>query len=307
MAWTTPGSGSLYGAGGLAALAEQDEAGHGAGGPRHHHSHSHYASAAVAPLGGGPAAAGDDWLGSASSGGGTLASPLLHPRKNSGDARASMLPDAEWLTGAEYTVMVRPAQPPAPGGGEGPAAGGVQELGGGLGMTASGAIVPVPPGQAGTPRTWRWLRPDFWSGGKGDRPGREGEVESAEVYISCCDGVGLGCELARVIYEFGLSVTGGDFSTDGRFCFLMFKVAPQDVVGELVGAKANLRPDWWRVLESQLIVTCPKVSGGAGRRPPNGFGPARGGLTPGRPPSPRRSMRRWLSNTRRCAPASRRQ
>jgi len=271
MAWTTPGSGSLYGAGGLAALAEQDEAGYGVGGA---HPHSHYASAAVAPLGGG-AAPGDDWLGSASAGGGTLASPLL-ARKNSGGA--STLPDAEWLTGAEYTVMVRPVQPPAPGGGEGAAAGGLEELGGGLGMTASGAIVPVPPGQAGTPRTWRWLRPDFWSGGKGERPGREGEVESAEVYISCCDGVGLGCELARVIYEFGLSVTGGDFSTDGRFCFLMFKVAPQDVVGELVGAKANLRPDWWRILESQLIVTCPKVSasGGARRRLPKGLGSARG-------------------------------
>ena len=69
-----------------------------------------------------------------------------------------------------------------------------------------------------------------------------------------------------------------DFSTDGRFCFLMFKVAPQDVVGELVGAKANLRPDWWRILESQLIVTCPKVSasGGARRRLPKGLGSARG-------------------------------
>ena len=77
---------------------------------------------------------------------------------------------------------------------------------------------------------------------------------------------------ARVIYEFGLSVTGGDFSTDGRFCFLMFKVAPQDVVGELVGAKANPRPDWWRILESQLIVTCPKVSGSASERSRVGAG-----------------------------------
>lgn len=46
-----------------------------------------------------------------------------------------------------------------------------------------------------------------------------------ELRISCPDATGLGCDIARLMFEFGLTVIKGDFSTDGKWCFLLFHVA----------------------------------------------------------------------------------
>lgn len=50
--------------------------------------------------------------------------------------------------------------------------------------------------------------------------------DSAHVSISCSDATGLGCDIARVLFNFGLTVYNGDFSTDGRWCFVMLHVKP---------------------------------------------------------------------------------
>jgi len=87
-----------------------------------------------------------------------------------------------------------------------------------------------------------------------DEEDDEDDMLSAEVFISCCDGVGLGCEIARVLLEFGLSIERGDFSTDGRFSFLMFKVAP--LHGAISSVHDRGSPDW-ELLETMLARTCP--------------------------------------------------
>ena len=46
----------------------------------------------------------------------------------------------------------------------------------------------------------------------------------AEVKICSPDKAGFGCDLARTMFDFGLTVERGDFSTDGKWSFLMFKV-----------------------------------------------------------------------------------
>jgi len=45
-----------------------------------------------------------------------------------------------------------------------------------------------------------------------------------ELRISCPDATGLGCDIARLMFEYGLTVLKGDFSTDGKWCFLLFHV-----------------------------------------------------------------------------------
>lgn len=44
-----------------------------------------------------------------------------------------------------------------------------------------------------------------------------------EVRISCPDATGLGVDITRVLLDFGLRVLAGDISTDGKWCFLVFK------------------------------------------------------------------------------------
>ena len=46
---------------------------------------------------------------------------------------------------------------------------------------------------------------------------------SADVRICSPDATGFGCDLARTMFDFGLVVERGDFSTDGKWSFLMFK------------------------------------------------------------------------------------
>eukprot|EP00898_Chlorokybus_atmophyticus_P005550 jgi/Chlat1/5997/Chrsp4S06312 len=87
-------------------------------------------------------------------------------------------------------------------------------------------------------------------GGEADvvrlRPGAT-PAKPTEVCISCPDVVGLGSDLARILFDFGLVVTRGDFSTDGKWCFVVFEV----FTGE--GAP----PCKWRLLKSRLEHVCP--------------------------------------------------
>eukprot|EP00270_Netrium_digitus_P008340 TRINITY_DN2489_c0_g1_i2.p1 TRINITY_DN2489_c0_g1~~TRINITY_DN2489_c0_g1_i2.p1 ORF type:complete len:426 (-),score=28.51 TRINITY_DN2489_c0_g1_i2:218-1495(-) len=72
--------------------------------------------------------------------------------------------------------------------------------------------------------------------------------DPTEITINCPDQVGLACDIARTIYEFGLSVTKGDFSTDGRWCFLVFWVIPRVRV---------VKPTKWSLLKQRLAAHCP--------------------------------------------------
>ncbi len=41
---------------------------------------------------------------------------------------------------------------------------------------------------------------------------------------SCPDATGLGVDIARMLLDFGLRILRGDISTDGKWCFIIFKV-----------------------------------------------------------------------------------
>eukprot|EP00897_Mesotaenium_endlicherianum_P002188 jgi/Mesen1/1998/ME000147S01104 len=73
--------------------------------------------------------------------------------------------------------------------------------------------------------------------------------EPTEISINCPDKVGLGCDVARIIYEFGLSVVrGADLFTDGKWCFLVFWV-----VARIPGARGIK----WSLLKHRLTAVCP--------------------------------------------------
>ncbi|XP_042410949.1 ACT domain-containing protein ACR10-like isoform X1 [Zingiber officinale] len=69
------------------------------------------------------------------------------------------------------------------------------------------------------------------------------------ITVSCPDKTGLGCNLCRVILLFGLSVVRGDFSTDGRWCYVVFWVVDR-------GRKATR----WNLLKKRLVDACPPAS-----------------------------------------------
>ncbi|RZR82256.1 hypothetical protein BHM03_00008627 [Ensete ventricosum] len=77
-----------------------------------------------------------------------------------------------------------------------------------------------------------------------ERPG-----EPSLITISCPDKTGLGCDLCRVILLFGLNIVRGDFSTDGRWCYVLFWVVER-------GRKATR----WALLKKWLIAACPPAS-----------------------------------------------
>ena len=54
----------------------------------------------------------------------------------------------------------------------------------------------------------------------------EGDESVREVRISCPDATGLGCDIARMLLDFGLRILTGDLSTDGTWCYLVFVVRP---------------------------------------------------------------------------------
>lgn len=79
---------------------------------------------------------------------------------------------------------------------------------------------------------------------RGLKPG-----DPSEITINCPDKVGLGCDLARIVFEFGLSVTKGDMSTDGRWCFVVLWVIP----------KASPLSVRWALLKERMESICPSA------------------------------------------------
>lgn len=67
------------------------------------------------------------------------------------------------------------------------------------------------------------------------------------VTVNCPDKAGLGCDLLRTLLEFGLFVTRGDFSTDGKWCYIVLWVVPRP---------SSLRVDW-QSLSKRLLSCCP--------------------------------------------------
>jgi hypothetical protein len=67
------------------------------------------------------------------------------------------------------------------------------------------------------------------------------------VTVNCPDKPGLGCDLCRIILEFGLCVTRGDFSVDGKWCYIVLWVVPNP---------GSHKFDWER-LKDRLFSVCP--------------------------------------------------
>lgn len=68
--------------------------------------------------------------------------------------------------------------------------------------------------------------------------------DSTVITVNCPDKTGLGCDLTRVILLFGLSICRGDFSTDGKWCYIVLWVI----------GKPNTR---WNLLKKRLLEVCP--------------------------------------------------
>ncbi|CAA7029032.1 unnamed protein product [Microthlaspi erraticum] len=69
--------------------------------------------------------------------------------------------------------------------------------------------------------------------------------------VNCPDESGLGSTLCRIILEFGLSITRADFSTDGRWCYIVFWVTPDHSSPKLD----------WDSLKNRLLSACPSCLG----------------------------------------------
>ncbi|CAM8924534.1 unnamed protein product [Rhodiola kirilowii] len=65
-----------------------------------------------------------------------------------------------------------------------------------------------------------------------------------EITVNCPDKTGLGCDLCRIILLFGLSISKGDFQTDGKWCYIVFSVV----------GKPTTR---WNLLKKRLQEACP--------------------------------------------------
>ncbi|PIA28909.1 hypothetical protein AQUCO_06500032v1 [Aquilegia coerulea] len=77
-----------------------------------------------------------------------------------------------------------------------------------------------------------------------------GDDEASVITVNCPDKTGLGCDLCRIILDFGLSITKGDVSTDGKWCYVVFWVIPH-------WNSINVR---WNSLKDRLMSVCPSTS-----------------------------------------------
>ncbi|KAL9365385.1 hypothetical protein Peur_043258 [Populus x canadensis] len=75
-----------------------------------------------------------------------------------------------------------------------------------------------------------------------------GSNDPTVVTVNCPDKSGLGCDLCRIILEFGLHITRADFQTDGKWCYIVFWV---------VQRSNSLRLDWDSLKNRLLIVSPP--------------------------------------------------
>lgn len=67
------------------------------------------------------------------------------------------------------------------------------------------------------------------------------------ITVNCPDKAGLGCDLCRIVLEFGLYVNRGDFATDGKWCYIVLWVVPRP---------SGLKVDW-ASLKNRLMSACP--------------------------------------------------
>uniref|UniRef100_A0A7N0ZZG3 ACT domain-containing protein ACR n=1 Tax=Kalanchoe fedtschenkoi TaxID=63787 RepID=A0A7N0ZZG3_KALFE len=80
------------------------------------------------------------------------------------------------------------------------------------------------------------------------RRGKEGEP--TEVTVNCPDKAGLGCDVCRIVFDFGLYIVKGDLSTDGIWCYIVLWVIPRPAT--LIVRWSNLR--------DRLLSVCPPCS-----------------------------------------------
>ncbi|KAL6126608.1 hypothetical protein ACLB2K_074655 [Fragaria x ananassa] len=67
------------------------------------------------------------------------------------------------------------------------------------------------------------------------------------VTVNCPDEPGLGCDLCRIVLQFGLCISKGDFTTDGRWCYIVLWVVPNE---------SSMKVDW-ESLKERLLSACP--------------------------------------------------
>uniref|UniRef100_A0A2P2JE84 ACT domain-containing protein ACR n=1 Tax=Rhizophora mucronata TaxID=61149 RepID=A0A2P2JE84_RHIMU len=76
---------------------------------------------------------------------------------------------------------------------------------------------------------------------KGKNPG-----DPHVVTVNCPDKTGLACDICRIILDFGLYITKGDVSTDGKWCYIVFWVVPHSRTVII-----------WSNLKKRLLFVCP--------------------------------------------------
>ncbi|XP_019199021.1 PREDICTED: ACT domain-containing protein ACR9-like [Ipomoea nil] len=79
----------------------------------------------------------------------------------------------------------------------------------------------------------------------GNKPG-----DPYMITVNCLDKLGLGCEICRIILDFGLNIKKGDVSTDGRWCYVVMWVFPQSSTPIVT----------WAKLKDRLWSVCPPYS-----------------------------------------------
>ncbi|KAM7258381.1 hypothetical protein ACFE04_014122 [Oxalis oulophora] len=70
------------------------------------------------------------------------------------------------------------------------------------------------------------------------------------ITVNCPDKTGLGCDICRIILDFGLYIQKGDFSTDGIWCYVVLWVVPHS-------SSPIIR---WPNLKNRLLSICPSCS-----------------------------------------------
>lgn len=112
-------------------------------------------------------------------------------------------------------------------------------------------FVTVEPLERDRPFISATLSPSAGPAGSSSNASGSGSIHSnssrtAHVKVSSPDQVGLGCDLARVLFDFGLLVDSGDFSTDGTWVHMLF----------VVRSKHTHAPPW-PLLRQRLEAVCP--------------------------------------------------
>ncbi|XP_074267850.1 ACT domain-containing protein ACR9-like [Silene latifolia] len=76
------------------------------------------------------------------------------------------------------------------------------------------------------------------------------EGEPRVITVNCPDKVGLGVDICRTILDFGLYISKGDVSTDGKWCYIVLWVVPH----------SSTRTVLWVNLKERLVSFCPSCS-----------------------------------------------